>query len=89
MQFSCFPVLPDSTEAQVILGDTVKFLLIAYTLSVTFLPKKISKSVHVCQSHSKPKVGRFLRHGVDLLSRVCLSVTLRCTVFLLWRLQYI
>jgi len=40
MQFSCFPVLPDSTEAQVILGDTVKFLLIAYTLSVTFLPKK-------------------------------------------------
>ena len=28
------------------------------TLSVTFLPK-ISKSVHMCQSSSKPKVGRF------------------------------
>jgi len=28
------------------------------TLSVKFLPK-ISKSVHICQSYSKPKVGRF------------------------------
>jgi len=26
--------------------------------------KKISKSIHVCQSYSKPKVGLFLRHGV-------------------------
>jgi len=24
----------------------------------------MSKSIHVCQSRSKPKVGRFLRHGV-------------------------
>ena len=28
------------------------------TLSVTFL-SKISKSIHVCQSYSKPKVARF------------------------------
>jgi len=26
---------------------------------------KISKSVHVCESYSKPKVGHFLRHGVE------------------------
>jgi len=37
------------------------------TLSVTFLPK-ISKSIHVHQSYSKPKVGRFFRrHGVDVV----------------------
>jgi len=30
MRFSCFPVLPGSTEAQVIWGSTVKRLLIAY-----------------------------------------------------------
>jgi len=28
-----------------------------------FLPK-MSKCVHVCQSYSKAKVGRFLRHSV-------------------------
>jgi len=53
--------LPGSAEAQVISGGIVKHLLIAYfthTLSVTFLPK-ISKFIHVCQSYSKPKVGRF------------------------------
>jgi len=27
------------------------------TLLVVFVPKKISKSAHVCQSYSKPKVG--------------------------------
>jgi len=27
--------------------------------------QKIWKSIHVCQSYSKPNVGRFLRHGVD------------------------
>jgi len=59
-QFSRVPVLRGSVEAQVIWGGIVKRLLIA---SVTFLPK-ISKSIHVCQSYSKPKVGRFLRHSV-------------------------
>jgi len=29
----------------------------------------MSKSVHVCQSYSKPKVRRFLRHGVYLACR--------------------
>jgi len=36
--------------------------LIAYFVSN--ISAKVSKSVHVCQSYSKPKVGRFLRHGV-------------------------
>jgi len=30
MQFLCFPVFPNSAEAQVIWGDIVKRLLIAY-----------------------------------------------------------
>jgi len=65
MWSSCFPVLTDSAEVQVIWGGIVKRLLIAYfiALSVTFLPKK-SKSIHVRKSYSKTKVGRFLRHGV-------------------------
>ena len=29
----------------------------------------MSKSVHVCQSYSKPKVGRFMRHGVVYSAR--------------------
>ena len=54
MQFSCFPVLPDSAEAQVIWGGIAKLRLIAYFMSV-----KISKSVHMRPSSSKPKVGCF------------------------------
>jgi len=41
----------------------VKCLLIAYFIS-NISAKKISKSIHVRQSYSKPKVGRFLRHSV-------------------------
>jgi len=41
----------------------VKRLLIAYFIG-NISAKKISKSIHVCQSYSKPNVGRFLRHGV-------------------------
>jgi len=37
--------------------------LIAYFIG-NISAKKISKSIHVHQSYSKPKVGRFLRHGV-------------------------
>jgi len=62
-RFSCFPVLPGSAEAQVISGDTVKRLFIAYFIG-NISAKKISKCVHICQSYSKPKVGRFLRHSV-------------------------
>jgi len=29
------------------------------------LRHKVSKSIHVCQSYNKPKVGRFLGHGVE------------------------
>jgi len=39
MQFSCFPVLPSSAEAQVIWGGIVKCLLIADYI-ITSLPKK-------------------------------------------------
>jgi len=55
-------VLPGNAEAQVTSGGILKRLLIAYFISS--ISAKISKSVHVCQSHSKPTVGRFLRHGV-------------------------
>ena len=67
MWFLRFRVLPGSAEAHVTWGGTVKRLLIAYFIWVTFLPK-ISKSIHVCQSYSKAKVGRFLGHGVYLVS---------------------
>jgi len=40
-------------------GGTVKRLFIAYFIG-NISAKKISKSVHVCQSYSKPEVGRFL-----------------------------
>jgi len=57
-----FPVLPGSAEAQVIWRSIVTFFWLL-TLSVALLPQ-ISKSIHVYQSYSKPKVGHFLRHGV-------------------------
>jgi len=52
------PVLPRNAQAQVIWGGLVSVLWLL-TLSVAFLPKKISKSVHVRESYSKAKVGRF------------------------------
>ena len=63
-----FPRLPGSAEAQVIWGGIVKCLLIAYFIG-NISAKKISKSVHVCQSSGKKKVGRFLRHGVQFSHR--------------------
>jgi len=65
MRFSCFPVLPGSAEAQVIWGGTVKCLLIAYFIG-NISAKKYQNAFHVCQSYSKSKVGRFLRHTVEL-----------------------
>jgi len=58
-----FPVLPGSAEAQVIWGEIVKRLLIAYFIG-SISAKKILKSIHVRQNYSKPKVGRFLRRSV-------------------------
>jgi len=58
MQFSCFPVFPGSAEAQVIWGGIVKRLLIGYFIG-NISAKKISKSVHMCQRYSKPKVYVF------------------------------
>jgi len=63
MWFSRFPILTGSTEAQVIWGGIAKCLLIAYFIR-NISAKKISKSIHVYQSYSKPKVGHFLRHNV-------------------------
>ena len=64
MWFSRFPVLPGTTQAQVTWGCIVS-LLIAYFIG-NICAKKYQKSIHVCQSYSKPTVGRFLRHGVFL-----------------------
>ena len=51
------------TNAPVRWGGKMKRLLISFFLSNKFLPK-LSKSVHICQSYSKPKVERFLQHSV-------------------------
>jgi len=53
-----FPVLSGSAEAQVIWCGIVKCLSIAYFIG-NISAKKVSKSVQMCQSYSKPKVGRF------------------------------
>jgi len=63
MQFLHFSILPGTTEAQVIWCGIVKCRLITYFIA-NICAKKISKPIHVCKSYSKPKVGRFLRHGV-------------------------
>jgi len=55
MWFSRFPVLPGSAEAQVTWGGKVKCLLTAYFIG-NISAKKISKSIHGCQSYSKPTV---------------------------------
>ena len=68
MWFSCFVVLPGSAEAQVSLNGIVKRLLINYFIA-NISAKNISKSIHVCQSYSKPNVGRFLIHGVVIRGR--------------------
>ena len=56
--FRVSPFLPGSEQAQVTWGGIVKRLLIAYFTS-NISEKKMSKSIHVCQSYTKPKVGRF------------------------------
>jgi len=53
-----FSVLPGSAEVHVISGGIVKRPLIAY-FTGSICAKKTSKSVHVCQSYSKTKVGYF------------------------------
>jgi len=59
MWFLRFPVLQGSAEAQFIWGGIVKRLLIAYLIGNISAKKYIKKSIHVCQSYSKPNVGRF------------------------------
>ena len=49
MQFSCFPILPDSAKARVIWHGVVKCLLIVYFIG-NISAKNIKKCVHVCQS---------------------------------------
>jgi len=62
--FLCFPILPGSADVQVIFGGVIKCLLIAYFVN-NISARKVSKSIHVCQSYSKPKVGRFLTQGEE------------------------
>jgi len=58
MQFLCFPILSDTAEAQVTRGGILKWLLIACFIG-NISAKKISKSIHMCQSYRKTKVGHF------------------------------
>jgi len=67
MWFSCFPIFPGSAEAQVIWGGILKYRFIAYFIGN--ISAKNIKICYVCQSYSKPQVGRFLRHGVHTLSQ--------------------
>jgi len=60
--FRVFPFCQASAEAQVIWGGIVKRLLIAYFIS-NISAKKCQNSFMCVKSYSKPKVGRFLRHG--------------------------
>ena len=55
-RLSCFLVLPGGVEAKFIWGGILKHLLIACFIG-NISAKNISKSVHVYQSYSKPKVG--------------------------------
>jgi len=57
MRFTCFPVLPDSAEAQFVWGGTVKRLLIVCFIGN--ISAKIYQNAFTCV-----KVGRFLRHSV-------------------------
>jgi len=67
IRFSCFPDLPGSAEAQVIWGDTVNCLLIAYFIRNISAKKYQNAFTYVKVNHlSKPEVGRFLRHSVHV-----------------------
>jgi len=78
MWFSCFHVLPGSAEAQVIWGGIVKRLLIAYFIS-NISAKNMSKSIHVRQSYSEPKVGRFFETWCTCVV-VCLTAVDGCCI---------
>jgi len=68
--------LTGNAEAQVISGGIVKRRLIAYFIG-NMCTKKISKSIHVRQSYSKPNLGCFLRHGVGALGYISVAESLR------------
>jgi len=64
--FSCFPfcqVVHCRSTSYLRRHSNLKHLLVVYFIS-SISAKKILKSIHVCQSYSKTKVGRFLKHGV-------------------------
>ena len=57
------PPLQSTTDCIVIKQSAVDCLMtIAYFIGN--ISANISKSIYVCQSYSKSKVGRFLRHSV-------------------------
>ena len=76
--FHVFHVLPGSAEAQVIWGGIVKRLLIAYFIS-NISAKNMSKSIHVRQSYSEPKVGRFFETRCTCVV-VCLTAVVGCCI---------
>jgi len=61
--FRVSPFCPVVQKHKLLEGGTVKRRLIAYFIG-NISAKKILQSIHVCQSYSKPKVGRVLIHGV-------------------------
>ena len=63
MRFSVFLCSPGSAKALVRWGGKIKCYLTTYLL-INISAKKLSKSVHVRRSYSKPKQCRFLRHSV-------------------------
>ena len=64
MQFFVFPVLPGSTEAQVIWGGIVKRLLIAHAYFIGSISAKNLKLRSRVSKLYQAKGGIFLRRGV-------------------------
>jgi len=79
------PRFDRSAEAQAIWGGIVKRLLIAYFIG-NISAKKISKSIHVHQSYSKPKVGRFFETWCKSLkqnTRGCFFLNIWLTLYII------
>jgi len=83
--FSCFPVLTGSAEAQVISGGKVKRLLIAYIIGNIYA--KIYQNPSMCvKVIASQRWDVFLRHGVDWNSgvSVCTSTKSFYNFDLIW-----
>ena len=85
MRFSCFPVLPDSTEAQVICGGTIKRLLIAYFIG-NISTKKYKNVFTYVKVIANQRWDVFETQCMS----VCLSslIVLGCVCFMLYFLSF-